>query len=229
MSDQAQVLLQIGKFKRLPLNRAQKIAREHRVSVENGLYPRQAIAEANTLGMTVSELVLQFRTSYLPRKSESTQSSYGFALDKYNLLDLGGKDISSLTEGQVTSWHHSFALPIAANRYLAALSSLITYGINQLGLQVANPCLSVARNSENPWLRDISIDELKAIGDARLELGGTRTSASSRRPCSAVDLSPRCWYSAGERAPTWTRATPSSLTAKARSPAPNAWNCLPPP
>jgi hypothetical protein len=50
VSEQAQPFLAIGEFKRLPLNRAQRIAREPRVSVENGIDPRQVIAEANTLG-----------------------------------------------------------------------------------------------------------------------------------------------------------------------------------
>lgn len=182
--------LKIGDFADLPLNRAQKIAREHRVKVENGVDPRKAIREAETRGITIEKLAEKFRSEYLPQKSASTQQSYASAIDKYILPSLGKTEVEKLTRDQAGTWHRSIKLEIAANRALAVLSCMMTQAIEVWEIRTtANPCLRIPRNNENPRLRDIQRHELKAIGEACKALSGLH----SIYALAAVRVILLCW------------------------------------
>ncbi len=182
--------LKLGDFSTLPLNRAQKRARDLRVQVENGTDPKKAIEEAANEGLTIDGLAKKFRLEYLPGKSASTQEGYGSALDKYILPGLGKLGAKSITRDQIGKWHKKIEKPIAANRALAVLSCMMTLAIEEWEIRVGvNPCLNVQRNPENPRLRDITKAELAAIGQACKDLTGEH----SLYALAAIRMVLLCW------------------------------------
>jgi integrase len=182
--------LKLGDFSVLPLNRAQKRARDLRVQVENGIDPKKAIEEAANEGLTIEGLAEKFRAEYIPGKSTSTQEGYGSALDKYILPDLGRLSVKAITRDQIGKWHKKIEKPIAANRALAVLSCMMTLAIEEWEIREGvNPCLNVSRNPENPRLRDITKAELAAIGQACKDLAGEH----SLYALAAVRVVLLCW------------------------------------
>lgn len=184
--------LKLGEFSDLPLVRARKTARSHRVDVESGVNPRAKIREAEARGMTVEDAVVKFKAEYLrPPLSASTQSGYRSTLDIYIVPGLGKVALSELDRDKVTRWHREIEKPIAANRALATLSVLMAQVVDvwQIPGVEINPCLRVKRNPENARLRDIQTHELQAIGQALRDLQGNH----SLWAVAAIKVVLLCW------------------------------------
>jgi len=182
--------LKLSAFEAMPLNRARLQVNEHRVKVGKGIDPAQAIKDAETIGITISDLAEKFRAEYLPKRTPSTRAGYEAALDKYIIPAIGKHEAATITRDQVGVWHRGIDLPIAANRALAVLSCMMTQAIEVWGIRdTSNPCLRVERNPENPRLRDITKAELKAIGDACRTLAGQH----SVYALAAVRVALLCW------------------------------------
>jgi integrase len=123
-----------GKTKRGDVDKAnllETLYNEKLLEKEAGVRKRKA--QGNGLNEadnhTVAEAIQKFQTEYLPTKSRSTQASYGNSLKYWSKL-FGSKKLSELDEDEIQIARDELTGSGLANstlnRYIAALSSMIT-------------------------------------------------------------------------------------------------------
>lgn len=164
--------LKVGDFDALPLARARELVRAYRVQVDHGVDPSRALKEAAVAGSTVSDAARKFMEDYAPgRLRPNSITGYQGSINAHIIPGLGKIPIKDLTRDRVASWHGSRHIePIGANRALAVLSSICTqaelWGWRKVQEHGPNPCKHVHRFPETPRIRDITREELQAIGQA---------------------------------------------------------------
>ena len=159
----------------MPLLRARELARSYRTKVDEGIDPAKALKEAANRGTTVAEAAQRFLEEYAPgHLKPNSISGYEGSIKKHIIPGLGKIPIQDLTRDQVAAWHRAkSAEPVGANRALAVLSSICTQAeIWRLRQEGANPCRHVERFEEEPRIRDIQEEELRAVGQAIKALQG---------------------------------------------------------
>lgn len=159
--------LKIGDASRMSLDQARKEARRLLAMVDRGEDPI-AQREDDRQAPTVADLVERYLKYHTSRNKSRDQTAR--IIKRYVLPALGKKKVADVTRPDVESLKHSITSagkPIAANRVLAILSSMMTYA-EEVGwrLERSNPCRRVRRNPENKRERYLTTAELERLGAA---------------------------------------------------------------
>ena len=183
--------LKIGSFETIPLVRARERARIYRGQREEGIDPVKALEEAASEGTSIQKLWERYKASdYFLKRAARTQDEYRVSYKAHILPKLGNASVKTLTREQVGKWHADIKSPTAANRALAVLSRMMTLAIEVWEIrESAHPCRHVERNPEAPRLRDITVQELAALGRALRALEGQH----SLFALSAIKVTLLCW------------------------------------
>lgn len=182
--------LKMASFNDLPLVRAQEMARSYRAQVDRGEDPGQVIRDKANEGATIKDLAKRFEEEYLPRLAPRSQVDYKSAIRVHILPKLGKIEIKKLDRDQIIPWHSRIKGKRVANLALAILSCMMTQAMLwKLRPETINPCCHVKRHTEEPRVRDISDDELKALGKAIQDLQGVCTPWS----LAAIKVTALCW------------------------------------
>jgi integrase len=145
--------------------------------VANGDDPATArdVAKARP---TVEDIITRFVLEYVTRLKNTTSRNYCAAFARVVSAKLGSARIDRVARADVATYIHDLRYaPIAANRALAALSSLFSW-VESLGFREpgSNPCRGVQRFKEQRRQRFLTAQELMRLGDVlkRAENGTLR-------------------------------------------------------
>jgi integrase len=160
--------LTLGSTGVLTPHAARKEATQLLASAKRGEDPAEARQRARH-GATVAELADQYLERHLiPKRTPRTVENFKSEMKLRVRPKLGSRKVASLTRDDVERWHRSYAhVPVAANRSLSALSSIMTYAERlDLRPQGSNPCRYVERYPEAKRERFLTPGELARLGEA---------------------------------------------------------------
>lgn len=101
------------------------------------------------------------------KRKPNTVLAYDDMLRHHILPTFGKRRMKDIAPGHVERWHHGMkATPYAANRALAVLSKLMSWGASRGYCDGPNPCRAVEKFKETPRKRYLSHAEIVAIGEA---------------------------------------------------------------
>jgi integrase len=157
--------LTLGRYGALTADEARKAAKTALATVRLGADPQGEKSQLRA-ALTVSALITAFLEGHALKPS--SRAAYVGWLGKVRTA-YGTVKAEALTRGQLAALHRSMvAAPYAANRVLAAVSSLYSWAENQ-GLIPeghANPAAKIQRYREQARERFLTGDELARLGDA---------------------------------------------------------------
>lgn len=158
----------IGRYGRLTLDEARRLARKELARVAHGSDPRQERIQKRQ-SATVAELAECYLTEYCPgRNKPSTIKANEWLLEKFIIPKLGRLTLDELTEDEVRSFHRSLRkTPYNANRARGLLSAMCgqahTFNFRDKGW---NPVSEVEPYKEVRRQRYLTIEELKRLAQA---------------------------------------------------------------
>ena len=167
--------LTIGPYGVLTADEARKRAIKVLAAVFEGKDPA-ARAIGSQGAVLVSEAVAKFLAEHIQLKRKpKTASSYGYALNRYVLPELGKRKLLEVTREEVNRLHRSLsAVPYMANCVLTILSSLYSWAERQsLVPEGFNPARRIEKFRESRREIFLSSSELLSIGEA-LRVAETR-------------------------------------------------------
>lgn len=154
------VRVTIGQYPYISIEQARKIAATHNTSVERGEDPalskREGKAELN---------FDQLFSEYIERYAKITKRTWQENINHYKRYlakPLGKQKLSNIKRSTIASIHSEITkqgCPIGANRVLALVSSIYSWGISA-GLCNDNPVKGIKRNREKSRSRFLQTDEL---------------------------------------------------------------------
>lgn len=161
--------ISIGRYPAMTVDEARKIARVHRVSVDQGGNPsreRRGSREA----VTLSELAAHYCDVYGPQRGLKPQtiSDARRLLDRYALPRFGRRKVIDITVGDIRSIHNETREKVSryqANKVRAVLSRMFTLAC-QNEWRTDNPCKGVEKFHENPRNNYLSPPQVTALLDA---------------------------------------------------------------
>ncbi len=163
--------LTIGRYGRMTLDRARKVARGKLSAVDQGGDP----AEEKKVGrqaVTIKELAKRYIAEHAKvKKKASSAFRDERLLERFILPAIGNRQIKAITRADVAQLHHKIGqeTPIQANRTLAVLSKMMTLAIRWGLYPDENPCRHVERFKERKRERFLSQDELARLGQVLAE------------------------------------------------------------
>ncbi len=160
--------LTIGRYGRLTLEQARKIARAKLGEVDQGKDPAEE-KKRGRQALTMRELTARYLDEHAQAKKKPTSAFRDERLlERFILPALGSRKIKSITRADVAQLHHKIGqeTPIQANRTLAVLSKMMTLAIRWGLYADENPCRHVERFKERKRERYLSQDELARLGTA---------------------------------------------------------------
>ncbi|MCB2226190.1 MAG: site-specific integrase [Desulfarculaceae bacterium] len=162
----------LGKYGRMTLDQARKIAREKLSAVDRGGDPaeeRNAARGAPTVAELVSRYMLEH--SEVKKKAESIRKDR-FVVDHYVLPALGRYNVDEVSREQIAKLHHSLReKPYQGNRVLEIVRKMFNlaeaWGLRPDG---TNPARHVEKYREQKRQRYLSEDEWARLGKALAEV-----------------------------------------------------------
>lgn len=124
----------------------------------------------------------------LPHKKPRTVIEDRRQLDQRIIAALGKLRLPDITKADIQRLHHSMrAVPVAANRALALVSSILGWA-ERIGERPdgSNPCRNIEKNKEKPRQRYLSPGELARLGDALMT--AEASGLEDRRAIAAIRL-----------------------------------------
>lgn len=162
--------LALGKYGAMTADQARQAALDSLARIRLGEDP-QTDKERQRAASTVSELIDAFLNGHAAKLKEKSEVSYRGSLDKVRAAH-GNVKAEALTRAQVAALHSSLSsTPYAANRVLAAVSSLFSYAESQ-GIVPeghTNPARKITRYRESSRERFLTSEELARLGDVLRE------------------------------------------------------------
>ena len=162
--------LTIGKASELTADQARKAANQLRAGVIRGEDP-MGVKAAQRAAPTVADLADAFLTDHVTDKREnSTYVHYKDLLDRIILPAVGKVKAKDLDHAEVAKLHRAWrGTPFQANRVLAVISSMYSYGARQSVKMVpkgTNPAADIEKYDEPARNRPLKPDELMRLGEA---------------------------------------------------------------
>jgi len=160
--------LTIGRYGRLTLEQARKMARMKLGEVDQGQDPAEE-KKRGRQAITVKELAKRYLDEHAKAKKKPASAFRDERLlERFILPALGSRKIKSITRADVATLHHKIGqdTPIQANRTLAVLSKMLTLAIRWGLYMDENPCRHVERFKERKRERYLNQDELARLGTA---------------------------------------------------------------
>lgn len=172
----------LGRYGRLTLSEARKLARHMLAMVDHGVDPAEERAAARR-AVTIKDLADRYLVEHAEAKKKPASVNRDRRLiERFILPGLGTTKIEAVSRADVSKLHHKIGqdTPIQANRVLAVLSKMMTLAI-RWGLRpdsLGNPCKHVERYRENKRERYLSAEELARLGGvlAEREIEGKESS-----------------------------------------------------
>jgi integrase len=142
----------IGRYPSMTVEQARKVAREHRVAVDQGGNPSRDRQGARTAA-TLRDLATHYCDVYGPDRGLKSQTikDARSLLDRFALPKFGLRKVGDLTSGDLRAMHNGArkgAGRYQANRLRAVLSRMFTLAI-QDGSRTDNPCRGVEKFPED--------------------------------------------------------------------------------
>lgn len=164
--------LTLGRYGRLTLVQAKKIARQLLADVDQGGDPLEEKRRGRG-APTVSNLADRYMTEHAEvKKKPSSIAKDRTLIARFIKPTLGRMKIEAVENSDIAQLHHSLrATPIQANRVLALTSKLFSLA-GRWGLrpQGTNPCKFVERYRETARQRYLAPDELARLGKTLTEM-----------------------------------------------------------
>ena len=166
--------LTLGRADTLIADEAVKLARKHRVSIDNGRDPlaeREAARRADAANVTLTAFFARYEDEHAkPKKKARSAADDRTTFDRDIKPVLGQVRVPDLTAEQVGRLHRQITArpaPILANRALALLSTMLNLA-ERWGLRPvnSNPCRHIEKNRERKTHRFLSGEQLTALGKA---------------------------------------------------------------
>ena len=158
----------LGKVTDFTPDQARKVADGLRSSVKTGKDPQRDKATQRE-ALTVEQLAAMFLAGHVDSKRRATtKAHYEDVLNRLVLPKLGKRKAKDVTRAEIAKVHlANAATPFQANRILAIVSSMYSYG-GRHGLvpEGVNPARGVERYREEPRERLLSVAELERLGTA---------------------------------------------------------------
>jgi integrase len=156
----------IGAFPEWTVAAAREEAKRLRREIDGGADPVGANREARAAA-TVNDLCDRFELEYLPRRRDSTQSSYKQQIAADIRPALGRLKVAAVSFSDVDNWHRKISgrASTHANRALALLSRMFSMAI-RWGMRADNPCKGVERNDEFKRQRYLTGQEMVRLANA---------------------------------------------------------------
>jgi integrase len=182
----------LGRHGVLTADEAREAARKALGAVAHGGDPMEE-RSASRDGLTLQELADRFLREHTEKKLKaSTADYYRWTLERYALPSLGKRKALEIAEGDVSRLHSNLsATPFQANRVLAVLASLFSWGRRRKLLpENFNPTQHVDKYPERSRERYLTREELERLG-ASLRVGETvgfprKTRSDKRAPKEGI-------------------------------------------
>ena len=161
-----------------------------------GTYPTMAVDKArkaasdvlaaNRLGETLpimrgggkpfGEVLDLFIANAEAKKAPRTAADYKARIDRYIRPKFGSKRIGQISRLAIERWHEGMATtPSQANHLLTIVVAVFSYAAkNNLIKHTDHPALGISKYRENKRERYLTLDEVKAFGEALKELEAAR-------------------------------------------------------
>ena len=161
--------LKIGRYGSLTPDQARNKAKELLGLVASGEDPAAAAAEARA-APTVADLAASYLDEVRAKRKPTTAALYEDYLNRLVLPDIGRLKAASVTRGAVAKVHARIGKrhPVTANRALACISSMFTFGEKRdlLPPGHVNPTKGIEKFPETAREHYLSTDELERLGAA---------------------------------------------------------------
>ena len=155
--------IKLGRHNEISLEEARRLANEYKTKICKGIDPL-AERDDKSKGVLLSEL----STSYLKyaenRKKTRTSKEYRRLLEKLVLPQLGSMKVADIDAGDITKIHNAMRdTPYQANRVLAVVSAMFSWGKRNAMWKGANPCDDVEKYPEEKRENSLSAVELARL------------------------------------------------------------------
>ena len=159
----------IGRYPAMSVEQARKIARVHRVSVDQGGNPSRE-RKGSREAVTLSELAAHYCDDYGPQRGLKAQtiSDARRLLDRYALPRFGRRKVIEITVGDIRCIHNDTREKVSryqANKLRAVLSRMFTLAI-QNEWRSDNPCRGVEKFQEDRRWNYLSPAQVTSLLDA---------------------------------------------------------------
>ncbi len=150
---------------------AQALLGDVRQGIDPAAQKLKRAAEARG-ALTLAQVAADFMDVHVrAKRKSSTVAEYERLLRTLILPSFGARRLGDISSGDIERWHYGKrATPYQANRALAVLSKLMSWGGSRGYRQGDNPCRPVERFKELPRKRYLSPTEIAQIGGAIREL-----------------------------------------------------------
>jgi integrase len=179
--------LTLGRYGPMTAAEAQKAALDVLARVRQGGDPARE-KQMERRALTVEALADQFLAEHVSKRKPATREAYAVAVAKLKAAH-GTIKAQSLIRAHVAALHHSLAeSPYAANKLLAVVSKLYSWGVDR-GLipdGYPNPARRITRYEESARERFLSAVEMARLGDAlrKAETIGLPSQIDETKPTS---------------------------------------------
>lgn len=168
----------LGDASGLPASEALRIARRHRVAIDQGKDPlaeKEEARRADAANVTLTTFFKRYIEEYATGKKKPRSVKDDEWMFDTNIKDaLGRIRVAELTEADVARLHRQITkrpAPILANRMLALMSTMMTCAERwHMRPPHSNPCRYVVRNREKKAHRFLSGEQLAALGKTLAEI-----------------------------------------------------------
>ena len=106
-----------------------------------------------------------YKPIHFKKLKPNTIKQYEYVWRKYIQPEFGESSLRQLSTRMIERWHSSIPTPVAANRALSVLSSILKYAVKYNEID-EHPVKNISYNKENKRERYYTSDELKDIGKA---------------------------------------------------------------
>lgn len=159
----------VGRYPAMTVDQARKLARVHRVAVDQGENPSR-LRKAGRDAATMSDLADFYCDNYGPSRGLKPQtiSDARRLLDRYAIPRLGQRKVKDITVGDVRLVHNDTRIKVSryqANKLRAVLSRMFSLAI-QNEWRTDNPCKGVEKFQEDQRWNHLSPIQVRALLDA---------------------------------------------------------------
>jgi integrase len=156
----------IGKHGTITCAKARARAEAIMAEVALGGHPAAARRTAME-ALTLSEFADVYRQNHLKvHLKQSSQDTFEVFLSAYILPALGGKKLVDITPPDIEKMHAGLKeTPVAANRAVSLLNSMLTLARRWGHVQGPNPCEGIRRFKEHPRKRYLAPAEVKKLAE----------------------------------------------------------------
>lgn len=162
----------LGSTEVLALDRARNAARDIMAAIRLG----ETLPAKKNDGPLFSEVLDQFIDFAKAKKAPRTASDYEDRINRVIRPVFGAKRILAIKRADIEKWHEGAkATPRSANYHLAILVAVFSYAV-RLQIIDANqhPARAIQKYRENKRTRYLTLDEVKAFGEALAALESKR-------------------------------------------------------